>query len=396
MIIVDLITGFLNLLPLVLFFLILTVAICLFLHFSRKEEKNIPSSSVIIEKSVNDNIENSYTIKADVSHSYHLTTPENDEALIYPDYENIPLFHLYKIKGKNPQTNRQKTDKIVVKEYTPVEIAAQKTSLLPPYTMSIDTTARTERPASDAQLEFAKELNIPIPSHCSMEDAHWLISRKHNNILEDYITPELLEKTAHFNVCLSPYTSPENGILIILHSGNARESLSFFSYLVYCFLHGIWHITTPEHCKFQNVFEEFADAFISDSLLLETINTISYEHICFLRSHGTPDKRNKKITDAFLTTANFLNSRIPTQTLSDWEIWKNEHCTPEQTQRQWRSYEKRLLPLEISPNSNRAIFQETSERYITSLSECTCPDFTKRHKPCKHMYRLAYELRNNN
>lgn len=30
--------------------------------------------------------------------------------------------------------------------------------------------------------------------------------------------------------------------------------------------------------------------------------------------------------------------------------------------------------------------------YAVSLEECSCRDFSLHHKPCKHMYRLAYEL----
>lgn len=30
--------------------------------------------------------------------------------------------------------------------------------------------------------------------------------------------------------------------------------------------------------------------------------------------------------------------------------------------------------------------------YTVSLEECSCRDFSLHHKPCKHMYRLAYEL----
>lgn len=30
--------------------------------------------------------------------------------------------------------------------------------------------------------------------------------------------------------------------------------------------------------------------------------------------------------------------------------------------------------------------------YHTTLNDCTCPDFQRRHQPCKHMYRIALEL----
>lgn len=33
-----------------------------------------------------------------------------------------------------------------------------------------------------------------------------------------------------------------------------------------------------------------------------------------------------------------------------------------------------------------------SDSYMTSLDECTCPDFDKRSKPCKHIYFLALQM----
>ena len=33
-----------------------------------------------------------------------------------------------------------------------------------------------------------------------------------------------------------------------------------------------------------------------------------------------------------------------------------------------------------------------SDSYLTSLDECTCPDFDKRGRPCKHIYFLAIQM----
>lgn len=33
-----------------------------------------------------------------------------------------------------------------------------------------------------------------------------------------------------------------------------------------------------------------------------------------------------------------------------------------------------------------------SDSYMTSLDECTCPDFEKRGRPCKHIYFLAIQM----
>lgn len=43
-------------------------------------------------------------------------------------------------------------------------------------------------------------------------------------------------------------------------------------------------------------------------------------------------------------------------------------------------------------NASADIKGESGSIYHVTLSSCTCPDFTSRKKPCKHMYRLALEL----
>jgi hypothetical protein len=43
-----------------------------------------------------------------------------------------------------------------------------------------------------------------------------------------------------------------------------------------------------------------------------------------------------------------------------------------------------------------AKIQGTSfSKYLTSMQQCTCEDFARRRKPCKHMYRLANWLEEN-
>lgn len=49
--------------------------------------------------------------------------------------------------------------------------------------------------------------------------------------------------------------------------------------------------------------------------------------------------------------------------------------------------------ISIDHNKNSAIFKGTFEpQYEVTLDSCTCMDFQRRHRPCKHMYRLAHEL----
>ncbi|WP_410495784.1 SWIM zinc finger family protein [Cellulosilyticum sp. ST5] len=52
-----------------------------------------------------------------------------------------------------------------------------------------------------------------------------------------------------------------------------------------------------------------------------------------------------------------------------------------------------VKPVSIESKENYGIFKGSGKApYMTTLEDCTCTDFKRRKRPCKHMYRLAVEL----
>lgn len=78
---------------------------------------------------------------------------------------------------------------------------------------------------------------------------------------------------------------------------------------------------------------------------------------------------------------------------SVWNWTLDIHDDDKQFQRQKRSLYN-AIPVLIDSHSFSGIFWSTryNRTYEVTLSECTCPDFEERGLPCKHMYRLFYEL----
>lgn len=67
--------------------------------------------------------------------------------------------------------------------------------------------------------------------------------------------------------------------------------------------------------------------------------------------------------------------------------------TPEnRSRREKDAASAKLTPVSVDRENQTAVFQGSSGRYVTSLSSCPCGNFMHTRKPCKHMYRLAYEL----
>lgn len=78
----------------------------------------------------------------------------------------------------------------------------------------------------------------------------------------------------------------------------------------------------------------------------------------------------------------------------EWNDWPQEmHKGPEQRKRQASAVDYKLTPLVIDKETQTCQIQGSGKKpYEVSLISCTCSDFTRRKKPCKHMYRLAMEL----
>lgn len=51
-----------------------------------------------------------------------------------------------------------------------------------------------------------------------------------------------------------------------------------------------------------------------------------------------------------------------------------------------------VLSEDLRPGSEAAVIQgSAADPYHVTLTSCTCPDFARTGKPCKHMYKLAID-----
>ena len=76
------------------------------------------------------------------------------------------------------------------------------------------------------------------------------------------------------------------------------------------------------------------------------------------------------------------------------ELWDSSiHSDPEQVKRQKSAVSAKMTPISVDSALCSGSFKGSkSSIYSTTLSSCTCIDFTRRSLPCKHIYRLAHEL----
>lgn len=83
--------------------------------------------------------------------------------------------------------------------------------------------------------------------------------------------------------------------------------------------------------------------------------------------------------------------------MQGWDMWDASiHHAPGQLDRAERGSHLSQLPnIRYAPQFQIAKVVGTSGVYLTSYKHCSCPDFRKRHLPCKHMYALAMALDGN-
>ena len=64
----------------------------------------------------------------------------------------------------------------------------------------------------------------------------------------------------------------------------------------------------------------------------------------------------------------------------------------ERVKREKKAASAECTPISLDIEKQTGIFKGSGGTYETWLDECSCVDYSRRRRPCKHMYRLAAEL----
>ena len=75
-----------------------------------------------------------------------------------------------------------------------------------------------------------------------------------------------------------------------------------------------------------------------------------------------------------------------------WQRWDPVHGQTDQLRRIERALQETYNIKTFDEINGSAVFIGGGGKYKTNLLKCSCPDFKKRKLPCKHMYKIAYDL----
>ena len=226
----------------ILFFILFSALIIfLYVHFcSRSTNLQIYNNDIIDDDRVDDcydgidedEIGDCYDdIDEDEIGDCHDNTDGDNQSKehVYIDYTVPHRYCFYKIKGKNPATNRRKSDYVVASTNASEDEIISRTYLLPPYEVEPYFDAPT-----DGQLECAKKLEICLPDQATSNDVSCLISRCHEDYGDKIVSPELIDYAANYDMLISPYCSEIRAAREVIAGLGDDDSFAFWMYVIFC------------------------------------------------------------------------------------------------------------------------------------------------------------------
>ena len=73
--------------------------------------------------------------------------------------------------------------------------------------------------------------------------------------------------------------------------------------------------------------------------------------------------------------------------------WTEHPADTDEEKRLASAQQSKTTPTSIDREHETGVFYGSGkDPYQTTLASCTCNDFVRRKKPCKHVFRLAMEL----
>lgn len=191
--------------------------------------------------------------------------------------ELICVEHL--VKGKNPNTGRTKTEKVLGIRGESREDIIKRTYLQEP----IEITEVEQRQPSEAQIEYAKNLGITFPVDATMEDASVILTRAEDgvSIMQDKLSNELI-KIAVFNlgIFIPAYAGYREFERMFYNSLDTKGECAYFAMRVYCEKYGKkytfpYEATEEERKK----FNDFAEQQLKNRSFVESYERYNLEEM---------------------------------------------------------------------------------------------------------------------
>jgi hypothetical protein len=218
----------------------------------------------------------------------------------------------YSVVGKNKETNRKRTLKIKAKSEEKAKEMALEQDLLAPLEIKVIPF----QSPSEAQLNYAENLNISIPENATSKDVSCLIDKKVSHDSDP--NPGLIEFADNRNIFFSYYIGKKRLYNLIFSTLNDVDRTAFFVFSIYRWLSEDRYADLDTHPD-RDVFYEFAESVKNDNSFQKSLLKYEGEDLRFFGSINIEDEGGistyeggSNRTLAYKKAAEFLQNKFDT------------------------------------------------------------------------------------
>lgn len=235
-----------------------------------------------------------------------LTKAELRQECVFDDVKKIPddkLFLVtcpemvaYKVKGKSAVTHRIRTEERVSLASDPYDPSSDHAF------SEVMSCEKFIFPATEAQLNYLRILQVDFPPGLSLRDASCLISRARGEIKDDEFMPvslELAEIAAKKGVYLSKFCIEEWALAAVWDKMNNSERVEFFIFCLYQNLAGNKDYKLEES-KALPLFEEFMKKYEYDETFLRYLKAYCGSELSVFKPFVNRNRGAYKVAYSFL------------------------------------------------------------------------------------------------
>lgn len=215
----------------------------------------------------------------------------------------------FTVKATFDATNRRRTMTFTAKSEVEVIQLLKQAGYSEPF----EITEEMPEPATDAQIQYAKALQIDIPLNPTKEDMSALISRKVDNDSDP--NPELVEFAIEKGLFFSKNIGKKALYNLVFHSLSKEDRIAFFAFSVYRWLSEDRHGNLESH-KHSDVFYDFAREQLNNDSFIKSLDKYAGADLRFFGTlrfvDGGETQGGSTNTIAYKTCAEFVHARFGT------------------------------------------------------------------------------------
>lgn len=181
------------------------------------------------------------------------------------------------VKGKNPKTGRQKTTFARI----PITVAKAEIPNHPEYLNELEPpyeiTVIEQRPPTEQQINYARDLGLDIPKNAILEDVSGLLDRRLGGGVPN---PDLMTFARNHDLLFSDCISKKGLYNLIFTTLPLLDQIAFFCFSVYRYLSNDRHAnldSSPHH----DLFYSFAAEQVTNTKFIDSLDRYEGEDVRF-------------------------------------------------------------------------------------------------------------------